>query len=117
MTAPLSYCSAPLWLWSPDGRTVGHGRLAAAILVECAGGVALGAAAGYLTFLAIRFTRDDFLRLTISLALVLSTYRGAVVLGISGPVTVVTAGLVFDYSLPGRRRKSTRARVFPGTGR
>ena len=83
------------------GRTdmVGHGRLAAAILVECAGGVALGAAAGYLTFLAIRFTRDDFLRLTISLALVLSTYRGAVALGISGPVAVVTAGLVFNYTL------------------
>ena len=83
------------------GRTdvVGHGRLAAAILVECTGGVALGATAGYLTFLAIRFTRDDFLRLTISLALVLLTYRGAVVLGISGPVAVVTAGLVFNHRL------------------
>jgi CPA1 family monovalent cation:H+ antiporter len=83
------------------GRTdvVGHGRLAVAILVECTGGVALGATAGYLTFLAIRFTRDDFLRLTISLALVLLTYRGAVVLGISGPVAVVTAGLVFNHRL------------------
>ena len=83
------------------GRTdvVGHGRLAAAILVECTGVVALGATAGYLTFLAIRFTRDDFLRLTISLTLVLLTYRGAVVLGISGPVAVVTAGLVFNYRL------------------
>jgi CPA1 family monovalent cation:H+ antiporter len=51
------------------------------------------------TFRAIRFTHDDFLRLTISLALVLSAYRGAVVLGISGPVAVVTAGLVFNYTL------------------
>ena len=85
------------------GRTdiVGHGRLAAAILVECTGGVALGATAGYLTFLAIRFTRDDFLRLTISLALVLLTYRGAVVLGISGPVAVVTAGWSSTTYFPG----------------
>src|SRR5262249_36733598 len=78
---------------------VGHGRLAAAILVECTGGVVLGAAVGYLISLATRLTRDDFLRLTISLALVLSTYRGAGALGISGPVAVVTAGLVFDYTL------------------
>ena len=68
-------------------------------MVECAGGVALGATAGYLTFLSIRFTRDDFLRLTISLALVLSTYRAAVALEISGPVAVVTVGLVFNYTL------------------
>jgi Sodium/hydrogen exchanger family len=94
-----------------------HGRLAAAILVECTGGAALGATAGYLTFRVIRFTREDFLRLTISLALVLLTYRGAVELGISGPVAVVTAGLVFNYRLARRRRKSTRARIFPGSGR
>jgi CPA1 family monovalent cation:H+ antiporter len=79
--------------------TVGHGRLALAILVEGGGGAALGAAAGYLATLVIRLTRDDFLRLITSLALVLSIYRGAVALEVSGPVAVVTAGLVFGYRL------------------
>jgi monovalent cation:H+ antiporter, CPA1 family len=97
---------------------VGHGRLAATILVECTSGVALGATAGYLTFRAIRFTRDDFLRLTISLALVVSAYRGAVVLGISGPVAVVTAGLVFNYTLgPGASGRALAREPLPGSGR
>ena len=86
------------------GRTdvIGHGRLAEAILIEGAGGAALGAAAGYLTYRVFRFTQDSSLALTISLALALSTYRGAVALGVSGPIAVVTAGVVLAYALAGK---------------
>lgn len=47
----------------------------------------------------IRLTTDTGLALTISLALALSAYRGAVALDISGPIAVVTAGLVLAYAL------------------
>jgi CPA1 family monovalent cation:H+ antiporter len=78
---------------------VGHGRLAEAILFEGAGGALFGAAAGYLGYRVIRLTTDTGLALTISLALALSAYRGAVALDISGPIAVVTAGLVLAYAL------------------
>ena len=83
------------------GRTdmVGHGRVAEAILLEVAGGAALGATTGYVTHCVIRFSQDGFLGLMISLALALSTYRAAVAFAVSGPVAVVTAGLVFGYAV------------------
>ncbi len=94
---------AALALASGKVGVVGHGRLAYAILIESAGGAALGAAAGYLTYKAMRFSRDGALALTISLALVLATYRGAVALEVSGPIAVVSAGLALSYSLAGER--------------
>jgi CPA1 family monovalent cation:H+ antiporter len=93
---------AALALAGGNTDTIGHGRLAQAILVECAGGAALGAGAGYLTYRVIRFSQDSSLALTISLALALSTYRGAVALEVSGPIAVVTAGLVLAYALAGQ---------------
>jgi monovalent cation:H+ antiporter, CPA1 family len=78
---------------------VGHGRLAEAILIEGCGGVMLGMAAGYLGYPVIRLTGDDNLATTISLALALSTYRGAVALDVSGPIAVVVAGMVLGSAL------------------
>jgi Na+:H+ antiporter len=78
---------------------VGHGRVAEAILVEGLGGAALGAAAGYLTYWIIRVSKDSSLALTISLALALSAYRAAAALAVSGPIAVVTAGLVLAWAL------------------
>jgi CPA1 family monovalent cation:H+ antiporter len=80
---------------------VGHGRLAEAILIEGLGGALLGAAAGYLAYRVIDFTRDSNLALTISLALALSSYRGAIALDLSGPIAVVTAGMVLGRALSG----------------
>jgi CPA1 family monovalent cation:H+ antiporter len=78
---------------------VGHGHLAKAILIEGSGGIALGAAAGYLTCRLVRLTAEHTLALMISLALVLCTYRAAVALEVSGPIAVVTAGIVFTTML------------------
>jgi CPA1 family monovalent cation:H+ antiporter len=73
---------------------VGHGRLLSALVVDCLGGAAIGAIAGLLARLAMRWSRDDIVSLTISIALALSTYRLAAILGVSGPIAVVVAGLV-----------------------
>jgi monovalent cation:H+ antiporter, CPA1 family len=84
-----------------NGRTdmLGHGRLLEAIVAECAGGIVLGAIAGYLTYRTVKLSKDNSLALMISLTLVLCTYRAAIALGISGPIAVVAAGLVFGYMI------------------
>ncbi len=94
---------AALALAGGQSGVVGHGRLAEAILVEAAGGAALGAAAGYLTWRLIRFSRDSSLALTISQALALSTYRIAIAIGVSGPIGVVAAGLALGWALAGEK--------------
>src|SRR4051794_4443647 len=88
-----------LALTGGNASLLGHGRLLEAIVIEVVGGAILGTAAGYITYRAVRLTADTSLALMISLALVLSTYRGALAIHVSGPVAVVTAGLVFGYAL------------------
>ena len=97
---------AALAIAGGDTGMVGHGRLAEAILIEAAGGAALGAAAGYLTWRVIRFSQDSSLALTISLALALSTYRIAIALGVSGPIGVVAAGMVLGWALAGEKAEN-----------
>lgn len=77
----------------------GHGRIVLSVLTEGAGGGALGVATGYLAYQAIRHVEDDNLTLTISVALALSTYRLAVALGLSGPVAVVSCGIMLTSLL------------------
>ncbi len=73
---------------------VGHGVVAVQLLVESAGGGLIGVATGFLAAAATRRARSYNVELTISLALVLVTYRLAQTLGVSGPIAVVTAGLL-----------------------
>jgi CPA1 family monovalent cation:H+ antiporter len=89
---------------------VGHGRLAAAILIESGGGILLGCVAGYLGARLIRLTADERLAATISLALALATYRGAVALDVSGPIAVVIAGMVLGALLARRPEASEQRR-------
>ncbi len=79
---------------------IGHGRVLAALLIESAGGVVLGSVTGYLAARIMRRIGDRGLQLTVSLALVIASYRLAGVLGVSGPITVVTAGLVLGQVAP-----------------
>jgi CPA1 family monovalent cation:H+ antiporter len=83
-------------LSAAEGATgvVGHGVVAVQLLVESAGGGLIGVATGFLAAAATRRVRSYNVELTISLALVLVTYRMAQTLGVSGPIAVVTAGLL-----------------------
>jgi CPA1 family monovalent cation:H+ antiporter len=82
---------------------VGHGVIAAQLLVESAGGGLIGVATGFLAAAAMRRVRSYNVKLTISLALVLVTYRLAQTLGVSGPIAVVAAGLLVGNQ---KRRRS-----------
>jgi Na+:H+ antiporter len=72
-----------------------HGAQVARLFVEeVAGGAALGLAAGYLTYRALKGIDHFPLEVLLTLALTLGTYALAGHLHVSGPIAVVVAGLL-----------------------
>lgn len=67
-------------------------------LVEVAGGAALGGAAGWLVYQAMKRMDDYALEVLLTLALVMGVYAVAVRLHLSGPIAVVVAGLLIGHS-------------------
>ena len=72
----------------------GAGKIASLFLLEAVGGGLLGLGLGYLAFLLIRRVDDYNVELIISLALASGTYSLAGMLGVSGPIAVVVAGIL-----------------------
>ncbi|MEN2976499.1 sodium:proton antiporter [Tistrella sp. BH-R2-4] len=64
------------------------------LVVEAGGGALLGLATGYVAFVAMQTIDDYPIEVMISLALVTGTYAVADRLGMSGPISVVVAGLL-----------------------
>ncbi len=71
----------------------GHGQVLLALFREIIGGAFVGLAAGWLAALLLRSVHEQGLQLLISIALVLGSYRLALVFDLSGPIAVVAAGL------------------------
>ena len=80
-----------------EGHVIGHGGLILELVIGGGGGILLGIACGWLARQAMRRVSHDHLAVTISLALVLGCYRLAVALDLSGPITVVVAGLTLCH--------------------
>ena len=72
----------------------GNGHALAEVTQAVAGGLAIGLVTGWIAYRAIRLVHDYTLEITISLALVACTYSLAQMTGTSGPIAVVTAGLL-----------------------
>jgi len=70
------------------------GHVALLLVEEIAGGAALGLAAGYAAYRALKSIDDYPLEVLITVALVFGTYAAAGALHLSGPIAVVTAGLL-----------------------
>jgi CPA1 family monovalent cation:H+ antiporter len=70
------------------------GAITGLFLLEAIGGGLLGLGLGYLAFLLIRQVDDYNVELIISLALASGTYSMAGLLGVSGPIAVVVAGIL-----------------------
>ena len=77
-----------------DGGSVGAGRIAEMFFYEALGGAALGFATGYIAYRGMRAIDDFPIEILISLALVTGTYALATRLHMSGPISVVVAGLL-----------------------
>src|SRR5262249_49653015 len=78
---------------------IGEGHIALALVREILGGAGIGIVFGWIAVRAIGAVKDDGLRLLISLALALASYRVANVADMSGPIAVVTAGMWIGTSL------------------
>ena len=77
-----------------DGEAISAFGVAELFLTEAVGGAALGLAAGYLAYRAIKTVDEYTLEVMITLSLVMVTYGIASALHVSGPIAVVVAGLL-----------------------
>ena len=77
-----------------DGEAISAIGVAELFLTEAVGGAALGLAAGYLAYRAIKTVDEYTLEVLITLSLVMVTYGVASALHVSGPIAVVVAGLL-----------------------
>lgn len=88
---------------------LGTARIAALFLLDAVGGGLLGLALGYVAFLLIRRVDDYNVELIISLALASGSYSLAGLLGISGPIAVVVAGLLLgNHGMERAMNETTR---------
>ena len=76
-----------------DGET-GAAAISELLVLEAGGGILLGLATGYLAYRAMRLIDDYPIEVLITLALVTGTYALAQQLHVSGPLSVVAAGLL-----------------------
>jgi monovalent cation:H+ antiporter, CPA1 family len=79
---------------SEGGAEVGLGRAAELLAWEAIGGGVLGLVTGYCVYRAMRAIDDYPIEVLISIALVTGTYSLATRLHVSGPIAVVTAGVL-----------------------
>ena len=77
-----------------DGAQVSPADVAELLVREAGGGIALGLVTGYVAYRAMRLIDDYAIEVLISLALVTGTYALALHLHVSGPLSMVTAGLL-----------------------
>jgi CPA1 family monovalent cation:H+ antiporter len=70
------------------------------LAVEAGGGILLGLCTGYLAYRAVRSVDDYKLEILISIALAMATYALAKAIHVSGPLSVVAAGLLLGHQGP-----------------
>src|SRR6185437_14220410 len=81
------------------------------LLLEAGGGLLLGLATGYIAYWGMRLIDDYPIEVLISLALVMGTYALAQRLHVSGPLSVVAAGLLIGDRGP-RYAMSDRTQTY-----
>lgn len=81
-----------------SGAAISPLHTVVAVVVEAAGGLALGLVTGALVIRALRAIDDYAVEVAISLALATGLYALAQALGVSGPIAVVAAGLLMGDS-------------------
>ncbi|MFL5295151.1 MAG: cation:proton antiporter [Phenylobacterium sp.] len=102
-TALLAYATGA----SPD-----VGQAALSVVVQAAGGLALGIVASLVVIRAMRAIDDFVVEVSLTLALAMGVYAGAQALHLSGPIAVVGAGLLIgDRQAQGAASETTEAHL------
>ena len=83
------------------GQAPSPGAALLKVVLQAAGGLALGLGAGWTATWAIRRANDHVAEVTLSLALAMGVYAAAQGVGLSGPIAAVGAGLLLGDSVPG----------------
>lgn len=99
-TALVAYASGT----TPDGLHAAGG-----VVIEAAGGLALGLAAAWVAILAMRRVDDFVVEVMLSVALAMGVYAAAQALHLSGPIAVVGAGLLVGDRALARTGAATEA--------
>lgn len=93
------------------GKNTSLSSVAELLVVEAGGGLLLGVVTGYVAYWAMRLIDDYAIEVLISLALVTATYALAQRIHVSGPLAVVSAGLLIGYRGP-RDAMSDRTQTY-----
>lgn len=93
------------------GASIGAAEIFELIVLEAGGGLLLGLATGYLAYRAMHLIDDYATEVLISLALVTTTYALAERIHVSGPLSVVAAGLLIGDRGP-RYAMSERTQTY-----
>ncbi len=94
-----------------DGENASASTIAELLLFDAGGGLALGLVTGYIAYRAMRLIDDYAIEVLITLALVTGTYTLAQKFHMSGPLSVVTAGLLIGVRGP-RDAMSERTQTY-----
>lgn len=91
------------------GGAIGPVQGLAMFAIEALGGIALGAALGFVAFAAIRTVDDYATEALITVALVMGGYNLAARIGVSGPVAMAVAGVIIgNVAAPHAMSHATR---------
>ena len=94
------------------GQAASPGQALLTVVLQAAGGLALGLGAGWAATRAMSLVDDYVAEVTLSLALAMGVYAAAQGLGLSGPIAAVGAGLVMGASRSGpTMSETTRAHL------
>ncbi len=80
------------------GQTPSAGEALLQVVLQAAGGLAVGLGAGFVAIQAMRRIDDHVVEVSLSLALAMGVYAGAQVIQLSGPIAAVGAGLLLGHS-------------------
>lgn len=90
----VAFVTASAFAFAGVGGSPGLGDIVLLFVREVAGGIALGLGAGWVTYRLLSHVDDPALEIMMTLALVTGTYTAADLLHVSGPLAVVSAGLL-----------------------
>lgn len=90
----VAFVTATAFAFAGDGGSPGVADVAILFAREVAGGIALGLGAGWVTYRLLAGVDDAALEIMMTLALVTGVYTTADLMHVSGPLAVVSAGLL-----------------------